>query len=884
MNSENNNNNNIDPMGIDIIEEPSSMDCDDVGSSDVRNINDIDSNIENSNSYDSDSDSSSESDHNQNNVSVVSEANTSGIEISPEIEDNIICVYVFASAFTSPFAFNSNLSELLKTCIQIFTNGDVEESIKIFNDLIVADENFEVNYVELLSNIHEKNKNQILNGIFEKRTLIQRALISKNMNLVKLLLKQGANIFSIPKDGNSIFHLAIYDTQVLKQLLEIITEMLTLNPDCIPIEMGKVLYYAIFEKKFDSLEILLNSVFIQFINIDIMNVTPLHIALGEGHPEVVKLLIDAGADVFKTVQKDCIQPIHVACAKGDMQALSLLISHFEKIVEQRMNNGEYCNIKDFLSVKTKETLMTPLHFASFRGNYKALCLLLQYNANVLNYQSKSGMTALHYAVTEGHVSCTQRLLTCKPDIFLEDRNGNNTLIYASFKNKYNCGILLTDHLNRYTIELSRKQNLLLHQKIQLVLFVVDTTKVEQIKVKSNPNFEQTMQDLAVIKNVMDSNAVLCCDDKCKSVSWKKYKLLHLHFEEENSFGSGILRHYFSKISEIIFNSKLFCTQDNNQGDGTIIELAHLSNCDNIGEYLEIMKLIGFYLALVTLTNPVYLPLADYFYKVLTNETVTPYDFLDKSYLNALTSFENMSNEELKQAQIPFIINVVNWQGINEELAFSDLDEFVTKENLEEYKRRLLNTVYYSGYKQELLQALKAGFNEVIPAKFLTFNVEEKEEFILNNLSDKQLVKWTVLKNLISKVVPIDLDDWYNNTNYMHCNINTPQVKWFWNYVRNNNDEKNRLLIEFATGTKMLPHGSFAYLKTEKIPFTLALDHYNIMYPKAKTCTYILTLPFLPNEETFVANMDFALSNYQGFSEDRVPEVKKEMEVDAPTTA
>src|SRR5690606_27214766 len=105
-----------------------------------------------------------------------------------------------------------------------------------------------------------------------------------------------------------------------------------------------------------------------------------------------------------------------------------------------------------------------------------------------------------------------------------------------------------------------------------------------------------------------------------------------------------------------------------------------------------------------------------------------------------------------------------------------------------------------------------------PSRFLTFMITDKKTDSIN-LSNKQLLKWTTLKDLINKIIPIDFNDWYNNTKYMHCDTNTLQVKWFWNYVRNNSDEKNRLLIEFTTGTKMLPIGTFSYLKNEKIPFT-----------------------------------------------------------------
>jgi len=272
----------------------------------------------------------------------------------------------------------------------------VEESknrilIELFATLIDSTLNLRFFEAFILS-IPQELRKTIINGVPEKRSLVQKALIRKNIKLVKLLIKHGVDIFTIPPTGNSIMHLAIYDNNILKQMLKIIEKMIRTDNIVIPEVIGKVLYYAIFEKKLEALEILLNSCFKKFININIMNVTPIHIAFAEANSEAVEILINNGADLFLPAQEDQVLPIHVACARGDMKCFDIMINYLLKLTGEK-------TLKDYLIVKTKNTQMTPLHFASFKGNLQIIIKLLKLVPEILDYQSSTQMTALHYVIS-----------------------------------------------------------------------------------------------------------------------------------------------------------------------------------------------------------------------------------------------------------------------------------------------------------------------------------------------------------------------------------------------------------------------------------------------------------------------------------------------------
>jgi hypothetical protein len=73
---------------------------------------------------------------------------------------------------------------------------------------------------------------------------------------------------------------------------------------------------------------------------------------------------------------------------------------------------------------------SPLHAASFKGQAKAIELLLQNGANA-NLSGNDGRTPLHLAVKQSQVRPIKLLIAAGADICREDKLGNTPLAFAS---------------------------------------------------------------------------------------------------------------------------------------------------------------------------------------------------------------------------------------------------------------------------------------------------------------------------------------------------------------------------------------------------------------------------------------------------------------------
>ncbi|MCD4783719.1 MAG: ankyrin repeat domain-containing protein [Candidatus Eremiobacteraeota bacterium] len=102
--------------------------------------------------------------------------------------------------------------------------------------------------------------------------------------------------------------------------------------------------------------------------------TPLYVAISWGEIEMVKLLIDNGADV--NAKNKGITPLHGAAIGGKTDSVMLLI-----------DNGADVNAKD------KKYGSTPLYDAAINSNLEIAKILLDNGANV-NARDKDGQTLL----------------------------------------------------------------------------------------------------------------------------------------------------------------------------------------------------------------------------------------------------------------------------------------------------------------------------------------------------------------------------------------------------------------------------------------------------------------------------------------------------------
>ncbi|CZR67067.1 uncharacterized protein PAC_16966 [Phialocephala subalpina] len=140
--------------------------------------------------------------------------------------------------------------------------------------------------------------------------------------------------------------------------------------------------------------------------------TPLYRASMNGHIEVVKLLLEKGANVNAAIE-DGSTPLHRASMNGHLESVKLLL-------EKGAN----------VNTATKDG-STPLHRASYNGHLESVQLLLEKGANV-NAATEDGLTPLHQASYNGHLESVKLLLEKGADVNAATRYRSTPLHRASY--------------------------------------------------------------------------------------------------------------------------------------------------------------------------------------------------------------------------------------------------------------------------------------------------------------------------------------------------------------------------------------------------------------------------------------------------------------------
>jgi ankyrin repeat protein len=164
----------------------------------------------------------------------------------------------------------------------------------------------------------------------------------------------------------------------------------------------------------------------------------LYYASSRNHPNIIELLIDAGADVNGTMEHNGDTPAIVASENDSTEALECLIKNGANI-NQTNDNGEnaiFCasryNTKETLAIvkmlhkngcsinQTNVDGFNPVMWASKHGNYKILGYLLQHENCDFETKNNDDKNAFDLATEGNHVRCLNLL-----NLYKNEKSGGN---------------------------------------------------------------------------------------------------------------------------------------------------------------------------------------------------------------------------------------------------------------------------------------------------------------------------------------------------------------------------------------------------------------------------------------------------------------------------
>ncbi|KAJ1519694.1 hypothetical protein ONE63_004957 [Megalurothrips usitatus] len=149
--------------------------------------------------------------------------------------------------------------------------------------------------------------------------------------------------------------------------------------------------------------------------------------------QVIKLLLEAGADVYLQANQTLETAFHYCALAGNNDVLSEMISHMSASEVQKALNAQTA------------VGWTPLLIACHKGHMELVNTLLSNHARVDVFDTE-GRTALHLAANQGYLNVCDALLTNKAFINSKSRVGRTALHLAAMKGfTHLCRFLIQDH-------------------------------------------------------------------------------------------------------------------------------------------------------------------------------------------------------------------------------------------------------------------------------------------------------------------------------------------------------------------------------------------------------------------------------------------------------
>ncbi|NXM39833.1 WWP2 ligase, partial [Gymnorhina tibicen] len=320
-------------------------------------------------------------------------------------------------------------------------------------------------------------------------------------------------------------------------------------------------------------------------------------------------------------------------------------------------------------------------------------------------------------------------------------------------------------------------------------------------------------------------------------------------EEGLDYG-GIAREWFFLLSHEVLNP-MYCLFEYAGKNNYCLQINPASSINP--DHLTYFRFIGRFIAMALyhgkfIDTGFTLP----FYKRMLNKRPTLKDLesIDPEFYNSIVWTKENSLEECG-LELYFIQDMeILGKVTTHELKEGGESIRVTEENKEEYIMLLTDWRFTRGVEEQT-KAFLDGFNEVVPLEWLRYFDEKELELMLCGMQE------------------IDMNDWQKNTIYRHYTKNSKQIQWFWQVVKEMDNEKRIRLLQFVTGTCRLPVGGFAELIGSNGPQKFCIDKVGkeTWLPRSHTCFNRLDLPPYKSYDQLKEKLLYAIEETEGFGQE-----------------
>lgn len=320
-------------------------------------------------------------------------------------------------------------------------------------------------------------------------------------------------------------------------------------------------------------------------------------------------------------------------------------------------------------------------------------------------------------------------------------------------------------------------------------------------------------------------------------------------EEGLDYG-GLAREWFFLLSHEVLNPMYclfeyagksnYCLQIN---PASTINPDHLSYFCFIGRFIAMALFHGKFI-----DTGFSLP----FYKRMLSKKLTIKDLesIDPEFYNSLIWIRDNNIEECGLEMYFSVDMEILGKVTSHDLKKGGSNMLVTEENKEEYIGLMAEWRFSRGVEDQT-KAFLDGFNEVVPLQWLQYFDEKELEVMLCGMQE------------------VDLSDWQRNTVYRHYTRNSKQIIWFWQFVKEMDNEVRLRLLQFVTGTCRLPLGGFAELMGSNGPQKFCIEKVgkDTWLPRSHTCFNRLDLPPYKSYEQLKEKLLFAIEETEGFGQE-----------------